>query len=199
MDNHPADRQAIRELIENWALWRDTGAWQRFRGLWHDDGEMWATMFQGPIDAFIAQAQQAHARGVTAQHILGGSTVDIAGNRAVAQTRATIGQRTLVHGVECDVVCTIRFYDLLERRDGRWGLVRRQGIYEKDRLDPVDPSETVALDPAVLARFPSGYRHLAYLQTQAGFQVKTDMPGFAGPEVEALYARGAAWLAGAAA
>ena len=25
-----ADRFAIRELVENWALWRDAGDWERF-------------------------------------------------------------------------------------------------------------------------------------------------------------------------
>ena len=47
-----------------------------------------------------------------------------------------------------------------------------------------------------LERFPEGYRHLAYLQTQIGFKVKPDMPGLKGPEVQALYARGNGWLAG---
>jgi hypothetical protein len=74
--------------------------------------------------------------------------------------------------------------------------VLRQPIYEKDRLDPVDPSARVSLDPALLERFPAGYRHLAYLQTGLGFEVKPDMPGLTGPEVDALYARGAAWLRG---
>ena len=196
MPNEAAERQAIREIIENWAIWRDTSDWKRFRTLWHDNGVMVATVFQGPVDEFIDRARQAYARGVTAQHILGGTAVDVNGHRAVAQTRATIGQRAPVHDVLCDVVCTIRFYDLFEKRDGRWGLVRRQGIYEKDRLDPVDPSQTVALEPEILDRFPSGYCHLAYLQTTAGFTVKPDMPGLTGPEVDALYASGAAWLAG---
>jgi hypothetical protein len=196
MSNDAMERQAIREIIDNWAIWRDSADWDRFRSLWHDDGVMAATMFQGSVDEFIDRARQSHERGVTAQHILGGTSVDIAGNRAVAQTRATIGQRAPVHDVICDVVCTVRFYDLFEKRDGRWGMVRRQGIYEKDRLDPVDTSQTVKLDPEILARFPDGYRHLAYLQTGAGFTVKTDMPGLNGPEVEALYASGAAWLAG---
>ena len=127
-------------------------------------------------------------------HFLGGSSIDVAGDRAVSQTKMTISQRADVHGVVCDVVCTGRFYDFFERRDGRWGLVLRQPIYEKDRLDPVDPAATLALDPALLERFPEGYRHLAYLQTQIGYAVKPDMPGLEGPEVEALYARGAAWL-----
>jgi hypothetical protein len=106
----------------------------------------------------------------------------------------TITQRATVHGVVCDVVCTGRFYDFLERRDETWRIVLRQPIYEQDRLDPVDSAATLTLDAALLARFPVGYRHLAYLQTQLGFTVKPDMPGLTGPEVEALYARGAEWL-----
>ena len=81
---------------------------------------------------------------------------------------------------------------------GRWGLVERQPIYEKDRLDPVDPAATLRLDKEQLERFPVGYRHLAYLQTRIGYPVKEDMPGLVGKEVEAVYRRGADWLAGAA-
>jgi hypothetical protein len=127
-------------------------------------------------------------------HFLGGSSIDVAGDRAVSQTKMTISQRAEVHGVLCDVVCTGRFYDFFERRDGGWGLVLRQPIYEKDRLDPVDPSAALRLDPAVLEQFPEGYRHLAYLQTQIGYAVKPDMPGLEGREVDALYARGNDWL-----
>jgi hypothetical protein len=98
-----------------------------------------------------------------------------------------------------DVVCTGRFYDFLEKRAGRWGLVRRQPIYEKDRMDPVDPSAALRLDAARLARFPEGYRHLAYLQSSNGFEVKDGLPGLRGDAVQALYEEGRAWLAGSAA
>jgi len=94
------------------------------------------------------------------------------------------------------VVCTGRFYDFFERYGGRWVLVLRQPIYEKDRLDPVDPAARVELDADQLGRFPAGYRHLAYLQAGLGYAVKPDMPGLTGPEVEALYQRGNRWLAG---
>jgi hypothetical protein len=190
------DRREIRELLENWVVWRDAGMWERFRTVWHDDGRMMATWFQGSADEFIEANRRGWARGVRILHFLGGSSIDLAGDRAVAQTKMTISQRAEVHGVPCDVVCTGRFHDFLERRDGRWGLVLRQPIYEKDRLDPVDPAARLELDPELLARFPEGYRHLAYLQTQVGYAVKDDMPGLDGPAVEALYARGARWLAG---
>jgi SnoaL-like domain len=197
MDDAIRERFAIRELIENWVLWRDAGDWERFRTVWHDDGRMMATWFQGSADEFIRVTQEGWARGMNILHFLGGSSIDVAGKRAIAQTRMTISQRGDVEGILCDVVCTGRFYDFLEKRADRWGLVLRQPIYEKDRLDPVDPAARLSLDRAVLDRFPPGYRHLAYIQTKIGYKVKADMPGLKGPEVEALYERGRGWLLGA--
>ena len=189
------EKLAIREVIENWALWRDAGDWERFATVWHDDGWMTATWFQGPASKFIDVSRAGFERGVSILHFLGGFTCDIAGKRATAQTKMTINQRAQVDGVEVDVVCTGRFYDFLEKRD-RWGIVRRQPIYEKDRIDPVDPSARLTLDRAILSQFPDGYRHLGYLQSKNGFTVKGNLPGLRGQAVETLYAEGRAWLAG---
>jgi hypothetical protein len=77
-------------------------------------------------------------------------------------------------------------------------MVRRQPIYEKDRLDIVDPNASLELDQDILDGFPVGYQHLAYLQSQIGYPVaKGGLPGLKGPEVEKLYAEGQAWLSGA--
>jgi hypothetical protein len=196
MPRDTADRLAIRDLIENWALWRDARLWDRFRTVWHKEGQMWATWFQGSYEDFIKVSQQGYDRGVRIMHLLGGMTVDIKGNRAIAQTKMTISQRAPVEGVMCDVTCSGNFYDFLEKRRGRWGIVLRRLAYEKDRLDPVDPAAELKLDPELLARFPEGYRHLAYLQSRIGYQVKNDLPGLDGPPLDALYAKGAAWLQG---
>jgi len=189
-------RAAIRETVENWVVWRDAGDWERFRTVWHDDGRMQATWFQGTAADFIEASRQGWAKGVSILHFLGGHSADIAGNRAIAQTKMTISQRGDVDGVRCDVVCTGRFYDFFEQRNGRWAIVLRQPIYEKDRLDPVDPAAKLSLDRRLLERFPEGYRHLAYLQSRIGYAVKPDMPGLKGQEVEALYAKGRRWLEG---
>jgi hypothetical protein len=196
MTNEMVERLVIGEMIENWVLWRDAGQWERFRTLWHDDGRMMATWTQGTADEFIEMSKQGFAKGVRILHFLGGRTVEVRDTRAIAQTKMTISQRALVHDVLCDVVCTGRFFDFLEKRAGRWGFVLRQPIYEKDRMDPVDPAAKLTLDPQLLAKFPEGYRHLAYLQTQIGYKIKLDMPGLTGPELDALYARGESWLAG---
>ena len=191
-----ADRQEIHQLLQNWVVWRDAGNWDRFRTVWHPDGRMMATWTQGTADEFIAMSKAAWSKGVNILHFLGGISVDLAGPRAVSQTKMTISQRADVEGVLCDVTCTGRFYALLEKRDGRWGLVLRQPIYEKDRLDPVTPGAVPRLDSALLQSFPPGYRHLAYMQSRIGYPVKKNMPGLTGAETEALYAQGAAWLAG---
>ncbi|WP_018316213.1 nuclear transport factor 2 family protein [Bradyrhizobium sp. WSM2793] len=196
MDQQLLDRLAIRDLVENWAVWRDAGDWERFATVWHDEGWMSATWFQGPARDFMRVSQEGFARGVRILHFLGGTSIDLAGARAIAQTKMTISQRAPVHDVVCDVVCTGRFYDFLEKRQGKWGIVRRQPIYEKDRIDPVDPAAELRLDQTALAALPEGYRHLAYMQELIGYKVKRDMPGLIGPEVEKLYGEGRDWLAG---
>ncbi|MCJ9700640.1 MULTISPECIES: nuclear transport factor 2 family protein [unclassified Bradyrhizobium] len=196
MDQQLLDRLAIRDLVENWAVWRDAGDWDRFATVWHEEGWMSATWFQGPARDFMRVSQEGFAGGVRILHFLGGTSIDLAGQRAIAQTKMTISQRAPVHDVLCDVVCTGRFYDFLEKRQGRWGIVRRQPIYEKDRIDPVDPAATLRLDAKALAALPEGYRHLAYMQELIGYKVKRDMPGLTGAEVEKLYGEGRIWLAG---
>ncbi|WP_027530567.1 nuclear transport factor 2 family protein [Bradyrhizobium sp. WSM3983] len=198
MDQALLDRLAIRDLVENWAVWRDAGDWERFATVWHEEGWMSATWFQGPARDFMRVSQEGFAKGVRILHFLGGTSIDLAGERAIAQTKMTIAQRALAHDVLCDVVCTGRFYDFLEKRQGAWGIVRRQPIYEKDRIDPVDPAATLRLDQQALAALPEGYRHLAYMQELIGYEVKRDMPGLTGPEVEKLYGEGRDWLAGKA-
>ena len=156
MSNEPnADKWAIREMVENWVLWRDAGDWDRFATVWHPDGWMTATWFQGPAQKFIEVSREGFNKGVNILHFLGGWTCDVQGNRAVSQVKMTIHQRA-----------------------------------------EVDPSAVLKLDPALLSRFPEGYRHLAYLQLKNGFNVKGDLPGLRGPLVEKLYAEGKAWLSG---
>ena len=200
MDAALRDELEIRQMVERWAVWRDAGDWERFATVWHPDGVMMATWFQGPFRDFIRVTQEGWAKGVSILHFLGGSAVEVAGDRAIAQTKMTISQRGMVEGasgpVLCDVVCTGRFYYFVTRHEGQWKLLHRQPIYEKDRIDPVDPSAVLQLDQQALAGFPEGYRHLAYIQTRIGYKVKMDMPMLKGEGVQALYGRGRRWLQG---
>jgi hypothetical protein len=196
MDQLTAEKLAIRETLDNWILWRDSGDWERFKTVWHPKGWMNATWFQGPADKFIEVSVEGFKKGVIIHHFYGGFGCEISGERAIAQTKMTISQRGKVEGVLVDVLCTGRMYDFLQKYQGRWLVRRRQPIYEKDRMDPVDPSATVTLDKTLLESFPEGYRYLAYLQSKIGYPVKKALPGLTGPSVEKLYREGKAWLAG---
>ncbi len=192
------DKLNIREVVENWVVFRDSADWESFATVWHSDGYMTATWFQGSAEEFIEVSRRGFDAGVNIVHMLGGWSCRVEGARAISQAKMTIHQRAEVDGVLCDVVCWGRFYDFFEKRDGRWAIVRRQPIYEKDRLDPVGPGASLKVDQKLLASYPEGYRYLAYLQSKAGFAVKRDLPGLRGDPVQKLYAEGAAWLAGAA-
>ena len=188
------DKQLIRDVVENWVVWRDSGQWDKFRTVWHSDGVMMTTWFQGSFEEFIRVTIEGWNKGVSILHFLGGTSVELNKHRAISQTKMTITQRGLVDGAMCDVVCTGRFYDFMEKRNGIWGVVLRQPIYEKDRINPLDPSISLQLDQELLNSFPEGYRHLAYIQTKLGFQVKEDMPQLKGSAVELLYQKGKDWL-----
>jgi hypothetical protein len=198
MDATLAAKRAIRDVVDDWVLFSDSGNWEGFATVWHDGAWMTSTWFQGPATEFQKARRAGFERGVSIIHFLGGTSIEVAGRRAIAQTKMTISQRASVDGIAVDAVCTGRFYDFFEQRAERWAIVRRQPIYEKDRLDPIAPDAKLVLDSALLARFPEGYRHLGYLQTKAGFNVRLGLPQLRGPEVAKLYSEGAAWLAGSA-
>ena len=195
MDLNFSDIMQIKDLIERWVVYRDAMLWDKFRTIWHHDGVMTATWTEGPFEDFIKTTEEGVKNGLNILHILGGSAVDVKGIRAVSMTKFIILQRAVVDNVLCDVTCYARHYDLWEKREGKWGLVYRGTIADKDRIDPVSNNEQIVLDQALLDRFPVEYRHLAYLQTKAGYDVNKDCPRLSGGKaLEALYKKGEDWL-----
>lgn len=190
------DQEEIRQLIDNWIVWRDSGDWDRLAGLWLPEGRMVTTWVQASATDFIARSRRAWDDGLMVLHSLGGANIEVRGSRAIAQSRMQIIQRASVHQVQVDVTCNGRFWDALERRGDRWGLLLRQPIYEMDCMTPVRPGAIPALDEKLLASFPEGYRHLAYLQSLIGLTVNKNLPGTRGPRIDALQERGRSWLAG---
>jgi SnoaL-like domain len=196
-DEKILDRLAIRELVENWSIYRDNREWERFLTVWHDDGVMMTTWGgKATPQQFVEAATNGFAKGDRMLHIVGGVTSLVEGDRGFAMSKLRIQQRGPVEGVICDVVCIGVNYDFMERRDGRWGLVLRQPVYERDFIDPVDPNEEVELNPEIMERRPDGYQRLAYLQEGLGYTIKPDMPTEVGAEREALNAEREAWLQG---
>jgi hypothetical protein len=193
--SHWEDKLAITEAVQNWAFARDFGDWDLLRAVFHPDGVMTSTRFTGPAEAFIANAAKNKTSRST--HFMGGTSARLNGSKAIAESRMILMSRTTLEGVEVDVTCYGRFYDRFVNHEGAWRVLRRNAIYERDRIEPVRPGIALRLDEAELARFPEGYRYLAYVQSKSGSTVDLALPTPRSPALEQLYREGNAWLAAA--
>ena len=133
------EKLAIREVVENWAMWRDAGFWDQFRTCWTDDGYMMATWFQGPAADFIKVSIEGWNKGVSILHFLGGSSIDVAGNRAISQTKMTISHARRSTDIWWTWSARAGFTISLKSATDNGESVLRQPIYEKDRMDAIDP------------------------------------------------------------
>ena len=189
------DRAAITQVTQEWGLARDTGRWDRLRACYTSDAVMHTTWFVGPASEFVERSMAAARAGARVQHFIGATTMDLRDDKAVVETRMVLMVRGLLDGVEVDATCWGRFHDRFVKREGQWRILKRVPVYEKDRLDAVDPTATLSIDRDVLARQADGCRHLTYMQSRGG---ATIMPDSAVPGSEALArleVESAAWLA----
>jgi hypothetical protein len=191
------DHAAITRVVNDWGLFRDTGRWDRLRALFTADATMATTWFSGSAEEFVARSIEAAKRGVKVQHFICASSIDLNGDRAIAETRMILLLRAAISDVPVDVTCFGRFHDRFVREQAGWRIKRRIPIYEKDRLDPVEPGQTIPLDRAALLHFAEGYRHLAYVQSLGGAQLVPGLPTSNSEEEARLQSEGMAWLAAA--
>ncbi|MEJ7687062.1 MAG: nuclear transport factor 2 family protein [Variovorax sp.] len=197
-----AERAALRMLIaraeiarvtQDWGLARDAGRWKQLHEFFAPDAIMHTTWFVGSASEFIDRSREAAKAGARAQHFIGTSSIEIQGDRAIAETRMILLVRGKLQGAEVDVTCHGRFYDFLSNADG-WRIQRRVPIYEKDRMDPLQTGVVLGLDADRLASYPEGYRHLAYLQSEGGARISNDLPTPHSDALVRLCAEGSAWL-----
>jgi hypothetical protein len=189
------ERDAIRNAIAEWALARDTGQWEKLRSLYAPGATMQTTWFEGGADEFIERSAKGFGRSAKAQHLVGASVIDLCDTRAIAETRIVLLLRAALGRAQVDVTCYGRFFDFFETHGSNWRICKRVPIYEKDRIDPVNPLEQLDIDREVLSQFAEGYRHLAYVQSRAGANVTQGLIEPGSVEEKDLYREGVEWLA----
>ena len=198
--NKLMDQLRIAQLLQDWCTWRDAGDWDALRTCYAPDATMVTSWYNGSATGFIEASLQGRKRQPKdrgAHHVFGGTTVQVTGNRATAETRVTLLLRGMAHGKLVDVTLYLRFFDCLLMTQGQWQISSRKGIYDRDSMRVVDPGDTIILDPQELAKYPIGYRHLAYVQAQEGANINMAIPEPYSEGEQAIYAEGAAWLGGA--
>jgi hypothetical protein len=193
------DKIACADLIQAWGLFRDQGKWKELRGTFTPDGHISVSWFRGPFEHFVERCRASFGAGHSwSRHHLFPSIVTLAGDRAVAETSVIIRVRQPFNGIAVDLTSCSRFLDRLERHAGGWLIAERAAIYERDRLDPVEPSPAFdALFKADTAHFPEQYRYMAFRLSHAeGRSLASVIYRDGGPETADLYTRFTGWLAG---
>lgn len=198
-----ADKIACAELNQNWGLFRDHGRWKELRATFTPDGHISVSWFRGPFEQFVERCRASYGAGHTwSRHDLFASTVTVRGDRAMAETPVVIRVRQPFSGVTVDLTSCSRFLDRLERHGERWLIAERAAIYERDRLDPVEPSPAFdkLFEVANTAQYPEQYRYMAFRLAHAeGRSLASVIYRDGGSETADLYARFSGWLGGSAA
>ena len=195
--NDLLDKLEIAQLLLNWGTWRDAGEFDKLRACYTEDATMVTSWFDGPASVFVDRSvemrkHQPKDRG--AMHVIGGTTAEVHGDRAFAETRITLLARSMVHDKLVDATVYGRFLDFMRKVNGDWRIQRRVPVYDKDFLQLVVPGETLSLDVERLAKQPFGFRHMAYVQSASGMTISTTIPDPNSDEEKALYRSGQAWL-----
>lgn len=191
-----ADKIACADLVQAWGFARDQARWDELLDVFHPDGRIHVSWFDGPYTEFVARCRDNHGKGSQAKHLLWPARVSVQGARACAETNVAIRVRQAIQGVLVDLTSYGRFLDRIERRDGVWRMVERVCVYESDRLDPVEPSAAFAelMGGADAARYPAPYRYMAYRVVATGRPLAEPVHHDGRAETEALKQRYDAWL-----
>jgi hypothetical protein len=193
-------KSACADLIQKWGIFRDRGLWKELRATFTPNGQISVSWFCGAFALFVEHCQTSHGTGHSwSRHHLFTPAIKLCGDRAMAETSVIIRVRQPFNGLMVDLTSCSRFLDRLERHSGGWLIAERAAIYERDRLDPVEPSPAFneLLMTANTAQYPEQYRYMAFRLAHApGRSLAPVVYRDGGPETADLYARFSGWLAG---
>lgn len=160
------DRQQLNDLMNGW-IHRDLGEWDQLRNLFHPDGTIEITWFEGLASDFVDGSMRMGASDLRTKHLIASPrvTFNSAGNKALLETNAIIIAENIKLNLGCE--CHNRFYDLAEKRNGQWKLFHRQSVYDMGTF--TFPQGIVEIDPVTVAKYPREYAALAYLLEKSGF------------------------------
>jgi SnoaL-like domain len=185
---------AISQVVYAERYARDAHNWEQMRNTYHPDATVEIAWFTGSGYDFVKASRTAFERGQS-KHRLSPSIIRVHGNRALAETSILIETRTMIDNIEIDTEASIRMFSRVRKDAGIWRLASLTGIFEKDRMMPVNPSDELHLDRELLASFRPSYRFLSYVIHSYGHGINRNLPGDDRPEtVIRLYDEASAWL-----
>lgn len=153
------DRSEIINVISKSILTRDSGRWDELASCYHSGAEFISSWYEGKASDFFKVASEkletARREGGEQKHVTSNHWIEINGDRAVAECDLILFMRRAINSVDLDFATWSRRLQLMARENGDWKIWRRWVIYERDRMDPVDPTveRERYYDPAALAKY----------------------------------------------
>lgn len=169
------DKARIRELVEFDRYCTDYGKKEQQKKLWHPDGRLFTTWFEGPISEYLGNPTITPKEEVPSNcpveshgHRINNTVVWLNGNKAVAEVLCFLEFRTNIKGEWMDSRCWCRMHYRVEKRGGKWGILYFEGIYEKDRMDPVFMDNALTVPREELQKFRAINWNMAYRRSVIG-------------------------------
>lgn len=202
-DEEILEKEKIRQLAEYERYCCDYGHKEEQISLWFEDGKIFTTWFKGNVmDYFhaspVKRKPDARRDAIGCHgHRVNNTVVWLNGNRAVAELICMLNFRVNLGGEWVDLSCMCRMHYRIEKRAGRWGIVYFEGIYEKDRMDPVFGDSHFAIPRETLMKYRSNNWNMAARRDLSEGELKY-ADEWAGPDkpetIEKLYRDSSEWI-----
>jgi len=198
-ESYRSDIGEIVDLLNRWAYFRDRGMWDQLRTTFWREGMISISWFDGPFEKFVDECIKMDENDTSKllKHVISTPFVRINGARAISEVNVIIYNRSSIRSLDVDMTSYVRFYDMLEKRNDSWRIVKRTAIYEKDRIDTVQPSFLFWLASLFInyEKYPKPYRYLGYGLEKSGSKLSKNIIVNDSEGLKLLYKAGDTWLA----
>ncbi len=199
LSNVMENEHLIASLLVRWGHARDSDDWETLSGCFQDDATIHISWISGPARDFVARSRAMSAErkpGTHNKHLITGPWILVNRNHAFSRCHVNLYMRGFIDGYAFDLQSWFRFFDLLERRDNVWRIAKRTAVYEKDRIEPVDPRGFPKdfFSHMDLSEFPVSAKFLCYVLKRRGRTLSTDIISVYSDKELALKEECEAWI-----
>ena len=129
-------KQEITEVLYRIARGTDRGDTDLFASGFHEDGEDWHGLANGPVSKIVANLGRSPL--LLTQHAISNVMIELDGDHAKVESLFnSYHQRRDEAGQLWDENLRGRYLDLFERRGGVWKIARRVVVWDASRVEPV--------------------------------------------------------------
>lgn len=156
------DKQAITELIYSYCRAVDRLDIPLGHSIWHEDGhaDYGAGFYQGPGTGVIDAIIESHHNLASHSHQVANILIQLDGDRAGSESYVHGTMRVNNQGKTMQISVYGRYLDAWEKREGRWGIVRREVTFEHQDIREVTDMQPIGV-PSTRGRDDPSYKYLA--------------------------------------